>query len=333
VAWRFREHAVNNKIVVCLLATLALAAIPSVQAQPRKPYRIGVIHEGGSYLAAVEGLKDGLKELGLQPGKDVLLEIRDLHGNRRAAGDGARSLEQGKVELLYTLSTSVTLAAKAATKDVPIVFAIGSDAAADGLVTSLARPGGRLTGVQRLSSDFTPKRLEILKEINPKLHRVATFYDPDNSVAVQAAKLAQEAARQLKVEIEERSVRSVEELRQAVGKLDPKRVDAFFYINDAMVTSESKLIIDAANVKKLATMFSDPESVTQGALVAYGVNRYDEGKLSAKYVQRVLTGTNPRDMPVESFSRYELGINLQTARKLGITIPQAVLFRAEKVVE
>ena len=323
----------NNKILLCLLAAFALAIVPTVQAQPRKPYRVGVIHEGGSYLAAVEGLKDGLKELGLQPGKDVLLEIRDMQGNRGAVGDAARSLEQSKVDLLYCLSTSVTLVAKSATKDVPIVFAIGTDAAAGGLVASLARPGGRLTGVQRLSSDFTAKRLEILKEIIPKLHRVATFYDPSNSVAIQAAKLAREAAQQLKVEIAEQSVGSVAELRQAVGKLDPKRVDAFFYVSDAMVTSENKFIVDTANAKKLPTMFSDPEFVTQGALVGYGVNRYDEGKLSAKYVQRVLTGTSPRDMPVEQFSRFELGINLQTAKKLGITIPQAVLFRADKVVE
>jgi putative ABC transport system substrate-binding protein len=324
---------VNHKVFVCLLAALALAAFSSVHAQARKPYRVGVIHEGGSYLAAVEGLKDGLKELGLQPGKDVLLEIRDLQGNRGAVADAARSLEQSKVDLLYCLSTSVTLAAKAATKDVPIVFAIGTDAAVEGLVASLARPGGRLTGVQRLSFDFTAKRLEILKEIIPKLRRAATFYDPNNSVAVQAAKLAREGAQQLKVEIEEQPVGSVEELRQAVSKLDPKRVDAFVYVSDAMVTSQSKFIIDTANAKKLPTMFSDPEFVTQGALVGYGVNRYDEGKLSAKYVQRVLTGTKPGDMPVEQFSRFQLGINLQTARKLGITIPQAVLFRAEKVVE
>src|SRR5262249_2556116 len=198
----------------------------------------------GAYVDAIEGLKDGLKELGLQPGKDVLLEIRDMEGNRGAVGDAARSLEQSKVDLLYCLSSSVTIAAKAATKDIPIVFAIGTDAAADGLVTSLARPGGRLTGVSRLSSDFTAKRLEILKEIIPKLHRVATFYDPRNSVAVRAAKLAQEAGRQLKVEIEEQPVGSVAELRQAMSKLDPKHVEAFVYVSDAMVTSESKFIID-----------------------------------------------------------------------------------------
>src|SRR5215475_1297036 len=127
----------NKKIFVVLLATLVVAAVSGAQAQSRKPYRVGVIHEGGPYSRAVEGLKDGLKSLGMEPGKDVILEIRDLQGNRAAIGDAARSLEQAKVDLLFTVGSSLTIATKGATKEVPIVFAIGSDAAADGLVESL----------------------------------------------------------------------------------------------------------------------------------------------------------------------------------------------------
>lgn len=315
------------------MAVLALAEVLPVQAQPHKAYRVGVIHEGGPYGAAVEGLKDGLRGLGLEPGKDVALEIRDVQGNRAAIGDAARSLEQSKVDLLFSLSTSVTIAAKAATKEVPIVFAIGTDAVAGGLVESLAKPGGRLTGIQRLSTDLTAKRLEILKEALPNLHTVVTFYDPGNSVALQAAKVAREAAWKLKIEIKERLVASVAELRHDFETLGPKDADAFFYVPDAMVTNQSKFIINTARAKKLPTMFTDPESVELGALAGYGVSFYDEGKLSAKYVQRVLTGTSPKDLPIESVSRYELGINLKTARELGVTIPQSVLFRADKVIE
>ena len=328
-----RSAHMQKKISVSLCVVIALIAAATVQAQERKPYRIGVIHEGGPYSRAIDGLKDALRSAGLEPGKDVILEVRDTQGNRVSIGDVARSLEESKVNLLCTISTTVTLAAKAATKQVPIVFAIGTDAAAQGLVESLAKPGGRLTGVQRLSSDFTGKRLEILKEMLPALRRVVTFYDPGDNVARQAAKLAQEASRKLKIELKEEPVSSVAELRQAINRLDRKDADAFVYVSDAMVTTQSRFIIDTAKVKKLPTMFSEPELVTQGALAAYGVSLYDEGRLLAKYVQRVLSGNNPKDLPIESFSKYELGINLGTARELGITIPQAVLFRADKVVE
>jgi len=316
-----------------LLLTIALAATFMANAQPAKVYRVGVIHEGGDYKVAVDGLKDGLHALGLEPGKSVLLDIHDVQGNRAAVEDVAKNLEEAKVDVLFTLSTSATVVAKGATKEVPIVFVIGGDSVAEGLVASLAKPGGRLTGVQRLSTDFTGKRLEILKEIVPGVHRVVTFYDPSNDVSIQAAKLAREAARQLKIDVVERPVASVAELRQAFSMLDRKDADAFFYVSDAMVTSQSSYIIDSARAKKLPTMFSEPELVTRGALAGYGASRYEAGRLAARYVQRVVTGTSPKDLPVESFSRYQLGINLQTARDLGITIPQSILFRAEKVIE
>jgi len=322
-----------KKTLVSLWFATTLLAVTSVDAQVPGPYRIGVIHEGGPYARAIEGLQDGLRSLGLEPGKDVILEVRDTQGNRGAIGEAAKSLEESKVNLLCTISTTVTTAAKAATKQVPVVFAIGTDAAAQGLVESLAKPGGRLTGVQRLSSDFTGKRLEILKEMFPSLHKVVTFYDPGDNVARQAAKLAQEASRKLKIELKEQPVSSVAELRRAIGGLDRKDADAFVYISDAMVTTQSRYIIETAKAKKLPTMFSEPELVTEGALAAYGVSLYNEGRLLAKYVQRVLTGTSPKDLPIESFSKYELGINLITARELGITIPQSVLFRADKVIE
>jgi putative ABC transport system substrate-binding protein len=135
----------------------------------------------------------------------------------------------------------------------------------------------------------------------PNLHRVVTFYHPGNSVALHAAKLAREAAQRLKIELKERPVASVAELRQALGTLDPKDADAFLNVSDAMVTSQSKMVIDTARVKKLPPMFAEPEMVKEGALVGYGVSTYDEGRLSAKYVQRVLTGTSPKDFPIESF--------------------------------
>ena len=202
----------SKRRFISFLGALALATAATAEAQPHKPYRVGVIHEGGQYNATIDGLKDGLRELGLEAGKDVLLDIRDVHGNRTAADEAARSLETENVDLLYSVGTSVTVGVKGATAKIPIVFVGGNDPVAAGLVGSLARPAGRLTGVQFLSVDLTGKRLEILKEILPKLHKIVTFYDSGNPVV--GIKVVREASRRLNIEIVEHPVTSVEELRE-----------------------------------------------------------------------------------------------------------------------
>jgi putative ABC transport system substrate-binding protein len=323
----------SNKMVVSFLAALALGSVHLAQAQQAKIYRIGVIQQGGPYSVVVDGLKDGLKELGLEEGRHFLLEIRDVKGDRKAAEEAARSLEGGKVNLIYTVATSVTITVKRATAEVPIVFVNGSDPVVAGLIESFARPGGRLTGIHYLAGDLTAKRLEILKEILPNLHRVVTFYDPSNTVALAAANLARDAARQLKVEIVEIHVASVEELRRGVKALKAQDADAYFHMPDAMVLSQAQYIIDTARAKKLPTMFHVPSLAAQGALVSYGVSYHEAGRRSAKYVQRILAGSSPQNLPVESVSRLELAVNLKTARELGLKIPQSVLFRADKVIE
>jgi putative ABC transport system substrate-binding protein len=324
----------KRKSFLFLLVTLAFGAATLAHAQPRKPFHVGVVHEGGEYDTIVEGLKDGLRQLGLEPGRDVVLDIRAVEGNRAAVADSARSLEQANVDLLYSLGTSVSITAKAATTKVPMVFVSGGDPVAAGLVASLARPGGRATGVHYLSVDLTAKRLEILKEVLPNLLKIVTFYDPGNPVAAGTSiKLTREAARRLNIDIVERPVKSVAELRESFKALAAKDADAYFYTPDAMIVSQTQFIIDMAREKRLPTMVSQPDLVAKGALIGYGVNFYDIGQLSAKYVQRVLAGTSPGNLPVEAFSRLGLGINLKTAHDLGITIPRSVLFRADKVVE
>jgi putative ABC transport system substrate-binding protein len=326
--------SVSKKIIVPLLATLALAFVHLAQAQQAKVYRVGVVLEGGPYYAIVDGLKDGLKELGMTEGKDYVLESRDLKGDRKAAEAVARSLERDKVDLIYAVSTTVTTAVKRATTEVAIVFAVGSDTVVGGLVESFARPGGRLTGVHyQASADVTAKRLEILKALVPGLHRVVTFYDPGNPTALAAAKSAKEAAGQLGIELLERRVASVEELRVGLNALKPQDADAYFYTNDAMISSQAQLIIDAARTKKLPTIFGQTELAMKGALASYGVSYFEAGRLSARYVQRVLKGSSPRDLPVASLGRVELALNVKTAREIGISIPQVMRLRADKVIE
>jgi putative ABC transport system substrate-binding protein len=192
---------------------------------------------------------------------------------------------------------------------------------------------GRLTGVHNQQGDLTGKRLQNLKSILPDLRKIVTFYDPGNASATAAAKSAREAARELHVELVERHVASVEELRLGFQALQTREVDAYFYTNDAMVTSQAQFIIDTARAKRLPTIFATPGLVTQGALASYGVSFRDIGRLSAKYVQRILTGTNPQSLPVESVSRVVLAANLKTAREIGVTIPQELRLRADEVIQ
>ena len=312
---------------------LFAAPLAALAQQAGKRYRIGIVLQGGPYYTMIDGLRNGLKELGFEEGSQYILHIRDVKGDTKALEPAARTLEQEKVDLIYSLATSVTLAVKRATTSVPIVFYVGTDPVVVGLVKSYARPGGRLTGVHSLTTELTGKRLEILKEISPKLRRVAAFYDPDNMAARESAKSIREAARQLHIELVERHVRSVEELRAGLQALKPGEVDALAHVSDAMLTSQTRLIVDIANAKRLLTISLNRNFATEGGLASYGVNFYAVGRQSAKYVQRVLSGTSPADLPVESVDRFELVINLKTAKAIGLTVPQSLLARADEVIQ
>ena len=199
-------------------------------------------------------------------------------------------------------------------------------------MTSFAKPGGRLTGVFVRDTDLTVKRLAILKEIVPKLHRVVTFYDARNRVASESAKLVRETAGQLGIQFIERHISSAEDLEAGLRALRIGEVDAYFEVSDAIAAVRTQLIIDAANAKKLPTMFVNDTSVTQGGLASYNVSRYETGRLSAKYVQRVLTGAKPNELPVEGIDKISLVLNLKTAKQIGVTIPPNVLARANRVI-
>jgi putative tryptophan/tyrosine transport system substrate-binding protein len=319
------------RIVIGAIA--AAVVLHAAVAQQPKPYRVGIVREGGPDSAVVDGLREGLKELGFVEGKHYVLETRDLKGDRSAVRAAAESFEREKVDLIYSIATSVTMPVKRATSKTPVVFAVGSDPVAAGLVESLAKPGGRFTGVYYSTTDLTAKRLQVLKAILPNLHKVATFYDPGNQFAVAALGSARDSARQLQVEIVETQVTSVTDLRARLASFKAQDADAFFYINDAMVRSQAQVIIDTMRAKKVPTMFSFPGFAAQGALAGYGVSFRDVGKVSARYVQKVLTGSKPQDLPVESLSRVELGLNINTAREIGVTIPQAVRLSASEVIE
>ena len=323
----------DKKILALVLAGLILAFVHLAEAVQAKVYRVGVIHQGGPYRAVVDGLRDGLRQLGYEEGKHFILEIRDTKGDLKAVEETAKNLERDKVDLIYAVATSVALAVRKATADIRIVFCAAADPVAIGLVDSFAKPGGRLTGVHFLAADLTAKRLEILKDILPKLHRVVTFYDPGNPVTKEASRAGREEARRLQIEFVERHVTSVQELHTGLQGLRPKEVDAFLLVADAMVLSQSQLIIEMERVKRLPTMFWEEGSVLNGGLASYGVSYHEAGRLSATYIQRILTGTRPQDLPVETVRKITMVFNLRTAGEIGLTIPPNVLARADKVIK
>ena len=322
----------QQKIFCFALCALLLACSPTAQAQQSKIYRVGVIYPGGPFNGVVEGLRDGLKELGFEDGKQVRLELRDSKGDPSAVKEAAQAFERDKVNVIYAVAMSVVVAAKESTSDVPIVFVVGTDPIRGQLIENFAKPGRRLTGVYYLASDLTPKRLEILKEILPKLRKVVTFYNPKNPVSTEAASLGREAARQMKIQFIERHATSVDELRQGFQNIKPGDADAYFYVSDAWITSQAQIIIQASLAKKLPTMFQEQSLVAAGGLASYGQNYHEIGRMSAKLVQKVLTGTRPQNLRVETGDKFEMAINLKTAKQIGVTIPPNLLARADKVI-
>lgn len=318
--------------LLCLSGSLLFAFCFPAQAQQTK-YRIGVLYPGGPLSQVLDGLRAGLRETGIEDGKQVTFAIIDTKGDTKLAEDAAKNFEREKVNLLYVVGSTVITAAKEATSSTPIVFCIGSDPVPLGLIKDFAKPGGRLTGVHYLVKDLTAKRLELLKEMLPKLGRVLTFYDPGNKVAVEAAGMARGEAKRLGLRFIERQVKSADELRAGLQGLKAGEAEAFFYLPDTMIVSQAQSIIDTAKEKRLATMFQDESVVARGALASYGQNYHEIGQLSAKHVQRVLGGTPPGELRVETVDSVDLVINLQTAKQLGLTIPAQVLARANKVIK
>ena len=289
----------KTKITVLTICAMLFALCLPAEAQQPKPYRVGVVTAGGAWNEAIDGLRAGLKQLGFEEGKQFTLEIKETKGNAQAAEEAAKNLEHEKVNLIYTTQTSVTLATKRATVNMPIVFCAGADPVVLGLVDSFAKPGGRLTGVFYRLTDLTAKRMEILKEILPKLRRVVIIYDPRNPVAMDSFKFAREAARMQGVELVERHIASAEQLQTSLKALKVGEVDAYFEVSDAIAVVQTPVIIDTARAKKLPTMFQIESSAIEGGLASYAVSLHEVGRVSAKYVQRILSGVKPKDLPVE----------------------------------
>ena len=323
----------TRREVIALLA-LSAGARPLASLAQTGIKRVGVVYQGGPYEVTIEGLREGLRATGLEEGRNVALILHHALGNVAEAEAAARALERDeKVDVIVAIGTTTARAVKRATTEVPIVFAAGTDPVSAGLVESIAKPGARLTGFHFLTNDLTAKRLEILREIVPKLRRMVTFYDPRTPGAVTSLAAAREAAGKLDLEVVAQQVSSSEELRDRLRSLSTVDADAYFFVADFLVIGHAPLVIAAAHTLRLPTMATEVSIVRAGALAAYGPDFREYGRRPARYVARILEGSLPRDLPVEVINRPALAINLKTARAIGLDIPPLLLTRADEVIE
>lgn len=314
---------------LAVLLAAAVLSFSAAAAESAKPYRIGVINEAwAANHPAVEGLRAGLRELGLIEGRDVVYDIHFTRGKPGAADAAAEALIKARVDLIFTSDHAPTLAAKKATKRIPIVFTLVGDPVAVQMVDSLASPGGNLTGVSSRSTDLAPKRLELLWKLVPQLRRVWFIYHVGDVTDSAALANLDSAARQLKLELVSRPVNDASILSQTLKELKPG--DAFL-APSSNTLDVPVAILEAALGSRIPAMFPSSIWVSNGGLVAYGADFRAQGVQAARLVAKVLRGAKPQDVPVEGAENIDLALNLKTVKLLGLAVPRTILFRANVV--
>jgi len=275
----------------------------------------------------------GLRDLGWVEGKNISIEHRFAEGRHDRLPDLAADLLRLKVEVIVASTAPAALAAQKASRAIPIVVAAAGDPVATGLGESLARPGGNVTGLSPMTAELGGKRLELLTELVPRLSRVAVLWNPQGVGSPLYWKEIQLPARQLGIQLHSLEVRSSNDFDQAFEDATSARAGALFVTGDPVITTNLRRIAGLAAKSRLPSIFQWSEFADAGGLVTYGPDRADLWRRAATYVDKILKGAKPGDLPIDRATRFELVINLKTAKALGITIPQSVLFRADRVIE
>ncbi len=333
--WR-RHRRPARKLILLILAVTILVAPLAVEAQqPRKVPHIGFLSSvsASSVQARLEAFKQGLRDLGWVEGQNITIDYRLAEGRNNRLPGLAEELVRLKVDVIVTHGVVATLAARRATAAIPIVFASADDAVAAGLVASLARPGGNVTGLTVISPELSGKRLELLREVIPKLKRLAVLRNPTNPVSLPELKETQMAAQSLGLLIQSLEVTDPGGIAGAFSAMTREQADALIVLSDAMFTGRHAQIVDHAAQSRLPAIYWTREFPDAGGLMSYGPNYADLYRRAATYVDKILKGAKPADLPVEQPTKFELVINLKTAKALGLTIPQSVLFRADQVIK
>ena len=319
-------------------AALTLAVISSplfAECQPAgKPARIGVLCLIGCEGPGVDAFRGALRNFGYVEGRTLAFEYRDAAGKAERLATLADELVRSKVDLIFTpWGTASALAAKRATVTIPVVIGAAGDPVRAGIVPSLAKPGGNVTGVSSLALELEGKRLELLKELVPKVSRVGVFWHPDNPYSALATKEVERAAHALGVRILAVHLSGPTDLDTALATLKRDRVEALVLHGYVATLQNRRPIIQFAAANRLPAIYPVREYVDEGGLLSYGANVADISRRAAYYADRILKGTKPADLPVEQATTVELVVNRKTAGVLGLAIPSALLLRADQVVE
>ena len=303
--------------------------------QAGKVYRIGVLEMTSATLnvANVYALRAGLRQLGYFEGQNLVIEYRSVDGRDDRFPGLARELLALKVDVIVTRGTPAAKAAKNATSTVPVVMAASGDPLGTGLVTSLSRPGGNITGLSAIVGELAPKRLELIREIVPGLARIAVLANTSNDAVRRDWARIETAARSLGVQSQLLDLRESDALGPTFDDASARRADALVVVIDAITQANQQRIVDLAMKHRLPAIYSSREFVDAGGLISYGVSYPDLYRRVATYVDKILKGTKPADLPVEQPTKLELVINLKTAKALGLELPATVLARADEVIE
>jgi putative ABC transport system substrate-binding protein len=317
-----------------LVAMMLLAVGVTAHAQqPTKVPRIGylVASNPSPASARIEAFRQGLRDLGYIEGQNLIIEYRYAEGKLDRLPELAAELVRLKVDAIFVTSTSAVQAAKKATTTVPIV-SVSGDPVGLGLVASLARPGGNVTGLANLTSELAGKRLELLKEVLPSVSRVAVLWNPVASSSALRMMETEAAAPSLGIKLQPVEVREANDFERAFSALKRERADALFPLRSPFISNHVKRIVELAAKNRVPGMYDASEFPEAGGLMSYGTMLPDLDRRAAVYVDKILKGAKPVDLPVEQPTKFELIINLKTAKQIGLTIPPNVLVRADKVI-
>jgi ABC-type uncharacterized transport system substrate-binding protein len=326
---------VSNQLSLALSALLFAFCLPTAAQQSTKIPRIGYLSStspsAGS--ARIEAFRQGLRELGYLEGKNILIEWRYAEGKLDRLPALAAELVHLKVDIIVSASPPVTGATKDATVTIPIVMAHDPDPIGNGFIASLSRPSGNITGLASLTPELSGKRLELLKEISPKLTRLAVLGYSTEPGYAQVLKEIELAAGAFKVQLQYLDVLTAGEIEKSFRSATKGRADAILVMNSPIFIAHRKQVADLAAKNRLPAIYYSTEFVEDGGLMSYGVSFTDLYRRAPTYVDRLLKGAKPADLPVEQPTKFELVINLKAAKQIGLTIPPNVLARADKVIK
>ena len=321
--------------VAALAASSAIAVVPYAARaqQPAPPRHIGVLLAVFSPESKeAQAFRQGLRDAGYEEGRDVVIQWRSLRGNYAQAPALAADLVQRKVDVIVVESTPAAQAVKRATSTIPIVLAVVADPVGSGLVANLARPGGNVTGLSGTGVELSPKRLQLLKETIPHLTRVAVLRNPTNPWHTTAVEHLKAVAPSLGIELSVVGARSPEEIGPALSAAKRAHAQALYVIGDGFFITHRAMLVKLASKDRLPAIYWARQFADAGGLMSYAPNFGKAWYRSAGYVDRILKGAKPGDLPIEQPTQFELVVNLKTAKALGITIPESILLRADEVI-